>query len=103
MEEIGVDFAVGARYNKGKRNGKGVDNMGIAELTAKIESLSAEDYNMVIMLVNKLSEKPENNGLKRLSENELVEELSASIRKSDTGATKSARAVSKSMREKYAV
>ena len=76
--------------------------MGIAELTAKIESLSAEDY-MVIMLVNKLSEKPENNGLKRLSENELVEELSASIRKSDTGATKSARAVSKSMREKYAV
>lgn len=55
--------------------------MGIAELTAKIESLSAEDYNMVIMLVNKLSEKPENNGLKRLSENELVEELSASIRK----------------------
>ena len=49
--------------------------MGIAELTAKIESLSAEDYNMVIMLVNKLSEKPENNGLKRLSENELVEEL----------------------------
>lgn len=60
--------------------------MGIAELTAKIESLSAEDYNMVIMLVNKLSEKPENNGLKRLSENELVEELSASIRKSDTGA-----------------
>ena len=45
----------------------------------------------------------EENGMKRLSENELVEELSASIRKSDTGATKSARAVSKSMREKYAV
>ena len=40
--------------------------MGIAELTAKIESLSAEDYNMVIMLVNKLSEKPENNGLKKI-------------------------------------
>ena len=77
--------------------------MGIAELTAKIESLSAEDYNMVIMLVNKLSEKPENNGLKRLSENERVEQHSASIRTSDTGATKSARAVSKSMREKYAV
>lgn len=33
--------------------------MGIAELTAKIESLSEEDYNMVIMLVNRLSEKPE--------------------------------------------
>ena len=68
--------------------------MGIAELTAKIESLSAEDYNMVIMLVNKLSEKPENNGLKRLSENELVEELSASIRKRDNGATKSTTAFS---------
>ena len=61
--------------------------MGIAELTTKIESLSAEDYNMVIMLVNRLSEKSEINGLKRLSENELVEELSASIRKSDPGAT----------------
>ena len=58
---------------------------------------------MVIMLVNRLSEKSEINGLKRLSENELVEELSASIRKSDIGATKSARSVSKSMREKYAV
>ena len=77
--------------------------MGVAELTAKIESLSAEDYNMVIMLVNRLSEKSEINGLKTLSENELVEELSASIRKSDTGATKSEREVSKSMREKYAV
>ena len=38
--------------------------------------------------------------LKRLSEDELVEELSESIRKSDMGATKPARAVSKSMREK---
>ena len=77
--------------------------MSIAELTNKIENLSADDYNMVIMLVNRLSEKSEANGLKRLSEDELVEELSASIKKSDTGATKSARAVSKSMREKYAV
>ena len=32
--------------------GKELIYMGIAELTAKIESLSAEDYNMVIMLVN---------------------------------------------------
>ena len=38
--------------------------------------------------------------LKRLSEDELVEELSESIRKSDMGATKPARAVSKNMREK---
>ena len=44
--------------------------MSIAELTAKIESLSAEDYNMVIMLVNRLSEKSEASGLKRISEDE---------------------------------
>lgn len=77
--------------------------MSIADLTAKIENLSAEDYNMVTMLVNRLSEKSEMNGLKKLSEDELVKELSESIKKSDMGETKSARAVSKSMREKYAV
>lgn len=55
--------------------------MSIAELTNKIENLSAEDYNMVIMLVNRLSEKSEASELKRLSEDELVEELSESIRK----------------------
>ena len=66
---------------KAREMGKELIYMGIAELTAKIESLSAEDYNMVIMLVNRLSEKSENNGLRRLSENELVEELSASIKK----------------------
>lgn len=77
--------------------------MSIADLTAKIENLSAEDYNMVTMLVNRLSEKSEMNGLKKLSEDELVKELSESIKKSDMGAMKSARAVSKSMREKYAV
>ena len=54
--------------------------MSIAELTNKIENLSAEDYNMVIMLVNRLSEKSEASELKRLSEDELVEELSESIR-----------------------
>lgn len=77
--------------------------MSIAELTTKIESLSTDDYNMVIMLVNRLSEKSEMKELKKLSEEELAEELSESIRKSDMGATKSARAVSNSMREKYAV
>ena len=59
--------------------------MSIAELTAKIEGLSAE------------------NGLRRLSEDELVKELTESIQKSDKGATKPARTISKSMREKYAV
>ncbi len=75
--------------------------MSIAELTTKIENLSAEDYNMVIMLVNRLAEKSEASRLKKLSEDELVEELSESIRKSNMGATKSAKAVSKSMREKF--
>ena len=77
--------------------------MSIAELTNKIESLSAEDYNMVIMLVNRLSEKSEISGLAKLSEDELVEELSESIKKSNMGATKSAKAVSECMRKKYAV
>jgi hypothetical protein len=77
--------------------------MGITELTDKIERLSADDYKMVIMLVNRLSEKNETMTLKRLNEDELVEELAESIRKSDMGATKSARSVSESMREKYAV
>ncbi|MDD6290462.1 MAG: hypothetical protein PUA77_01545 [Lachnospiraceae bacterium] len=77
--------------------------MGTAELTAKIESLSEEDYNMVIMLVNRLSEKSEMGGLQKLSEDELVAQLSESIRKSDMGATKSAREVSRSMRDKYVV
>lgn len=48
----------------------------------------------------KIKEMSEVSELKRLSEDELVEELSESIRKSDLGATKPARAVSKSMREK---
>ena len=77
--------------------------MSIAELTAKIEGLSPDDYNMVIMLVDRLSEKSEGNGLRRLSEDELVKELTESIQKSDSGVTKPARTVSKSMREKYAV
>ena len=77
--------------------------MSIAELTAKIEGLSPDDYNMVIMLVDRLSEKSEGNGLRRLSEDELVKELTESIQKSDKGVTKTARTVSKSMREKYAV
>ena len=77
--------------------------MVTAELAAKIESLSDEDYNMVIMLVNRLSEKSDVEDFPKLSESELVEQLTESIRKSDMGATKSARQVSGNMREKYAV
>lgn len=60
--------------------------MSIAELTIENENL--------------ISEQSEVDKLKKLSEDELVEELSESIKKSDMGATKSARAVSKSMRKK---
>jgi hypothetical protein len=77
--------------------------MGTAELTAKIENLSEEDYNMVIMLVNRLSEKSEVNGLQKFSEDELVEQLTASMEKSNNGETKPAHEVAKQMREKYAV
>lgn len=31
--------------------------MSIAELTSKIEKLSVEDYNMVVMLIDRLSSK----------------------------------------------
>jgi hypothetical protein len=82
---------------------KELANMGTAELTAKIESLSAEDYNMVTMIVNRLAEKSKADELPILSETQLIEELSESIRKSDAGATKSAQQISMSMREKYAV
>lgn len=57
--------------------------------------------NMVVMLVNRLSEKSEMSGTKKLSEDELAEEFAGAIQKSDKRATKPARAVSKSMREKY--
>ncbi len=77
--------------------------MGIAELTAKIESLSEEDYNMVIMLVNRLSEKSGSHGLQKFSEDELIEQLTDSMEKSNKGEIKSAREISKQMREKYAV
>lgn len=48
-----------------------------------------EDYNMVIMLVNRLSEKSEMGGLQKMNEDDLVEQLSESIKRSDMGATKS--------------
>ena len=53
--------------------------MSITELTTKLEQLSADDYKMVIMLVERLAEKSEMSALRRLDEDELVEELSDSI------------------------
>ena len=35
LEEIGVEFAVGTRYNKDKRNGKGVDIYGDCRINSK--------------------------------------------------------------------
>jgi len=75
--------------------------MSIVELTRKIESLSIEDYNMVVMLIDKLSSKPE--GLEKKSADEIVKELTQSMKKSDAGYTKSARSVSSKMKEKYAI
>ena len=34
--------------------------MGVAKLTVKLEALLPEDYNMVVMLVGRLSDKPSN-------------------------------------------
>ena len=80
---------------------KEIDRMSVAELTSKIERLSVEDYNMVVMLIDRLSSQDDY--LRKLSADELVEELTQSMKKSDLGYTKSARGVSSSMREKYAV
>jgi len=58
--------------------------MGIPELTMKLESLSQEDYNMVVMLVERLADKPSsllktarNNYLKRnpMSMQEIDQEI----------------------------
>ena len=35
LEEIGVDFAVGTRYNKGRINGKGVEIHGYCRINSK--------------------------------------------------------------------
>lgn len=75
--------------------------MSIAELTTKIEGLSVEDYNMVVMLIEKLSSKDES--FENKSADEIVAELTQSMQKSDLGYTKSAHSVSSKMKEKYAV
>ncbi len=75
--------------------------MSTPELTKKIESLSSSDYNIVVMLVDRLYEHTI--GLKKKSENELVDELLASARRSDEGHVKPAHKVSEEMRHKYAL
>lgn len=75
--------------------------MSAVELTSKIQNLSVEDYNMVVMLVDRLSDKSVS--IQRKSADELFAELTTSAEKSDMGQTTPAHEVSKSMREKYAV
>lgn len=75
--------------------------MSVAELTSKIESLSVDDYNMVVMLIDRLSSQ--DSGIKKMNADELVEELTQSMNKSELGYTKSARSVSSKMKEKYAL
>ena len=75
--------------------------MSKAELTTKIQGLSVEYYNMVVMLIDRLSSRTE--GFEKKSADEIVEELTQSAKKSDLGYTKPARSVSSKMREKYAV
>lgn len=75
--------------------------MSIAELATKIEGLSVDDYNMVVMLIDRLSSRTEN--FEKKSADEIVAELTQSVKKSDLGYTKSARGVSSKMREKYAI
>lgn len=75
--------------------------MSIAELTNKIEGLSDDDYKMIVMLIERLSVK--DMPLKKMSEDDLVKELSESIENSNNGNTKPAKQVSLNMRNKYAV
>ena len=77
--------------------------MSTAELTAKIEKLSIEDFNFVISLVDRLSDNTQDVGYKMLSEDDLVKELTESIELSNQGHTATAREVSLEMREKYVV
>lgn len=77
--------------------------MSTAELTERIERLNIDDYNMVIALVNRLSNQQEQIDLPKYTEEEIVNQLSKSIEKSNLGETKSADDISNSMRSKYAV
>ena len=73
--------------------------MSIAEHTTKIEGLSIDDYNLVVMLIDRLSSRTES--YEKKSADEIVAELTQSMKKSDLGYTKSARSVSSKMKEKF--
>lgn len=75
--------------------------MSKEELLEKIDKLASDDYELIVTLVNKLSMKKV--PFSKMSEDELVEELTASAKRSDEGHTKSARIVAEQMRSKYAV
>ena len=75
--------------------------MSSQELMSKIERLTPDDYNMVVMLINRLTEQYDS--FIQLSEDEMVAQLQSSIERSDQGYTKPARYVSEVMRRKYVV
>ena len=69
-----------------------------------VSSINEDSHWLLNMVENLLSITRIQGDTGRVrKEDELVEELAESIRKSDMGATKSARSVSESMRKKYAV
>jgi hypothetical protein len=51
------------------------------EVTKKLESLSTEDYNMVVMLINRLADKPSN--MLRAYRNKYVNENPMSMNEID--------------------
>ena len=79
----------------------GVYKMITTELIEKINLLNPEDYNMVVILIDRLSQNTYS--FSKLSEDELVRELSQSIAESDSGFTKPARQISQEMRKKYGI
>ncbi len=75
--------------------------MSRTELAEKMERLSGDDFNIVVMLVDRLLEKQD--GLPRLSEDQLVNEMMESITKSNAGFTRPAREVSEEMRATFEI
>ena len=56
--------------------------MVISEVTTKLESLSTEDYNMIVSLIDRLAEKPSN--VLRNARNKYVRENPMSMEEINT-------------------
>ena len=55
--------------------------MGIAEVIAKLETLSQEDYDMVVMLINRLAEKP--SGILKVARDKYIQKNPLSMEEID--------------------